>query len=79
MGLSDEDIRALTLAWNETMGAVQRAILKAGGYTWSLMAGQQNANAAPERLSKHACVEQLRSACSPSSDWQKVCPRTSPC
>jgi hypothetical protein len=29
MGLSDHDIAELTLAWNETMGAVQQGILDA--------------------------------------------------
>ena len=40
MGLSDDEIREITLGWNATMGAVQRAILDARGYTWSLMHGQ---------------------------------------
>ena len=50
-GLSDEDIRDITLAWNDTMGKVQEAILKYGGYTWSLMANQGNANASPMMIS----------------------------
>jgi hypothetical protein len=60
MGLSDEDVRDLTLAWNETMGAVQESILAKGAYTWSLMFGQGNANAAPQTVDKVTCVEKLR-------------------
>eukprot|EP01046_Picozoa_sp_COSAG06_P025819 COSAG06_NODE_2191_length_7380_cov_12.835737_1_plen_32_part_10 len=32
MGLSDADIKDLTLGWEQTMGAVQKAIVDAGGY-----------------------------------------------
>lgn len=73
MGLSDEDVRDITLAWNETMGAVQQSILDAGGYTWSLMAGQQNANAMPRLLKRSTCALQLRAACAGGAseqDWQ---------
>jgi len=63
MGLSDADVKDVTLAWNVTMEAVQRKILKNDGYTWTLMEGQQNANAAPLLVSKTTCVEKLRSAC----------------
>ena len=70
MGLSDEDIQQLTLGWNATMGEVQRAILKAGGYTWSLMQGQQNANAMPKLLKRSTCKARLREACAHGSSWQ---------
>ena len=70
MGLSDEAVRDLTIAWNATMEAVQRAILGAGGYTWSLMLGQENANAAPRMLKRDSCTAQLRAACVAGSDWQ---------
>jgi len=70
MGLTDQDVMDLTIAWNETMGAVQKAILLHGGYTWSLMLGQQNANAPPQQLSKETCAQQLREACSADSGWQ---------
>ena len=71
MGLSDEEVRDLTLAWNATMGAVQAAILKANGYTWLLMLGQENANAMPTLLKRQTCARQLREACTPTSSWQK--------
>jgi hypothetical protein len=71
MGLSDDEIKAITLEWNRTMGAVQAAILAAKGYTWSLMLGQQNANASPRQLTRATCTEQLRKACDADSDWQK--------
>eukprot|EP01065_Artemidia_motanka_P034933 TRINITY_DN42915_c0_g1_i1.p1 TRINITY_DN42915_c0_g1~~TRINITY_DN42915_c0_g1_i1.p1 ORF type:complete len:440 (+),score=155.68 TRINITY_DN42915_c0_g1_i1:56-1375(+) len=70
MGLSDEDIRDITVEWNKTMGAVQQAILDKNGYTWSLFKNQENANASPEKLSKLTCAEALRSACKDGSSWQ---------
>ena len=71
MGLSDEAIRDLTIGWNATMEAVQRGIVAAGGYTWSLMLGQENANAAPRMLKHDTCAAQLRAACVAGSDWQR--------
>ena len=70
MGLTDEDVRDLTLGWNATMTAVQKAILAANGYTWSLMKGQENANAEPTLLNRTLCTSQLRAACQPSSFFQ---------
>jgi hypothetical protein len=73
MGLSDDDIRDLTLAWRQTMTLAQRTILRKGGYTWSLMSGQSNANAMPTTLSASSCAAQLRDACAggkAESDWQ---------
>lgn len=71
MGLSDDDIKDLTLAWQETMGLVQQAILDNGGYTWSLIDGQGNANASPHLLTTDSCIADLREACSVDSVWQK--------
>lgn len=71
MGLSDKDVRDITLAWNETMTAVEKALLTAGAYTWWLMAGQQNANAAGDQLHRASCAAQLREACSLNSEWQR--------
>jgi len=70
MGLSDEEVEEITLAWNETMSAVENAILERKAYTWWLMAGQENANAMPTLLSRETCASQLRDACSPESKWQ---------
>ena len=39
-GLSDVAIKEITIAWNDTMGALQSAFLEHGGYTWSLINGQ---------------------------------------
>ena len=47
------------------------AILKANGYTWSLMLGQGNANAMPSLLKRATCVAQMREAGHPDSSWQK--------
>ena len=55
MGLSDADIKDLTLGWEQTMGAVQKAIVDAGGYTWSLVPGQENANASPILMTNSPC------------------------
>ena len=65
-GLSDEDIRDMTIAWNATMHAVERAILQRGGYSWWLMKNQQNANAMPIMLSATnatECTRVMRDAC----------------
>jgi len=64
MGLTDEDIRDITVGWLQTMTAAQAALLKAGGYTWSLLPGQDNANAAPKMISQGAsCEASVRAAC----------------
>ncbi|GMH76557.1 hypothetical protein TrST_g10080 [Triparma strigata] len=70
MGLSDEDIRDLYYAWDANMQAIQQAIVDNGAYTWSLMAGQGNANAMPDLLTKNNCATKLRAACSSTSEWQ---------
>lgn len=46
-GLSDSDVRKITLEWNKTMELAERALLGRGSYTWWLMDGQENANAEP--------------------------------
>lgn len=71
MGLTDDDIKQLTLAWSKTMGAVQKAIVGAGGYTWSLIPGQENANASPIMMTNVTCAPMLRKACKAGSRWQK--------
>eukprot|EP01119_Soliformovum_irregulare_P015421 TRINITY_DN433_c0_g1_i3.p1 TRINITY_DN433_c0_g1~~TRINITY_DN433_c0_g1_i3.p1 ORF type:complete len:443 (-),score=85.63 TRINITY_DN433_c0_g1_i3:44-1180(-) len=66
MGLSDEDIAAITRGWLFNMKRVQEAIVKAKGYTWSLMQYQQNANANPVVINNSTqCVASLTSACAP--------------
>ena len=75
MGLSDEDVRDITLGWLDTMTRAQAAVLAAGGYTWSLIPGQDNANAEPLTLSPGAaaCAAAIRPACSPAtSRWQQA-------
>lgn len=73
MGLSDQDIADLTIQWNITMGHVQRAILNHSAYTWSLIPGQNNANAYPSFLSSNPkqCMESCRQACRSDSIWQQ--------
>ena len=73
MGLSDQDIADITRGWLETMTLVQKAILAAGGYTWSLIPGQDNANASPVMIGpdSKSCNAELSRACSQAtSPWQ---------
>ena len=73
MGLSDDEIKDITLAWNITMGAVQAKILKEKGYTWSLIPGQENADASPIMMKNSTCAAMLRAICTDGSvgRWQK--------
>jgi hypothetical protein len=72
MGLSDEDIRDITLGWLDTMTRAQDALVKAGGYTWSLMAnGGENADASPYMIKQGAsCAAAIAAACETGSQWQ---------
>eukprot|EP00730_Choanoeca_flexa_P015068 TRINITY_DN6822_c0_g1_i1.p1 TRINITY_DN6822_c0_g1~~TRINITY_DN6822_c0_g1_i1.p1 ORF type:complete len:447 (+),score=75.41 TRINITY_DN6822_c0_g1_i1:2-1342(+) len=70
MGLSDEDIRDLTVAWNDTMALAQEAILNNSAYTWSLMHNQGNANAMPELVTPATCAVMLTEACKADSVYQ---------
>ena len=71
MGLTDQEIKDITLGWFETMEAVGSAILAADGYTWSLMPGQTMANASPQKVSKATCAAALTAACKSDSSWQQ--------
>lgn len=62
-GLSDLDIADLTKAWNVSMRAVQERVLRAGAYTWSLIAGQEYANASPQMITNSSCTTLLNEAC----------------
>ena len=55
MGLSDQDIADITNGWLAGMTAAQQAILDRGAYTWSLIPGQDNANAEPVIVNKDNC------------------------
>ena len=72
MGLSDADIADITRGWLATMTAVQEAVLAAGGFTWSLMPGQENANASPLLLTRANCAATLRAACAHDALWQRA-------
>eukprot|EP01114_Cavostelium_apophysatum_P018996 TRINITY_DN5990_c0_g1_i2.p1 TRINITY_DN5990_c0_g1~~TRINITY_DN5990_c0_g1_i2.p1 ORF type:complete len:447 (-),score=72.88 TRINITY_DN5990_c0_g1_i2:49-1389(-) len=70
MGLSDYDIADITIGWLENMEIVQNAILKAGGYTWSLILGQDNANAMPIVVTNSTtCLAFLNETCSPDNPY----------
>lgn len=73
MGLTDQDIADLTVQWNITMGYVQKALLMHSAYTWSLIPGQNNANAWPTFLSSDApkCMAACRRACKVDSMEQQ--------
>jgi len=73
MGLTDGDVRALTEGWLETMTAAQAEVLRLGGYTWSLLPGESNANAEPRMLSAASCASTLRPACGDGpSPWESL-------
>lgn len=64
MGLSDQDVADITNAWLAGFTAVQQAILDRGAYTWSLIPGQDNANAEPLIVNKDNCLRLMQRACS---------------
>jgi hypothetical protein len=74
MGLSDADIADITTGWLATLTAAQEAVVAAGGYTWSLIPGQDNANAEPRVVPQAAgeCAAALAAACAPGAPWQSV-------
>jgi hypothetical protein len=63
MGLSDKDVADLTIGWLNNMEVVQKAILEAGGYTWSLIPGQDNANAQPMLINSTNCILFMNMSC----------------
>lgn len=69
-----QDIADITLGWLDTMTAAQQAIVDAGGYTWSLIPGQDNADASPLMVGPDAgsCNAALRDACRRDAPWQSV-------
>jgi hypothetical protein len=71
MGLSDADVADITRGWLAGMTAVQLAILDAGGYTWSLIPGQDNANAEPLIVNAQNCAAVMKRACDAGTNpWQ---------
>lgn len=70
MGLTDQDVADITLAWLQAMTEAQRFILNAGAYTWSLIPGQDNANAEPVIINQGNCARILEEACSTNNRWQ---------
>lgn len=59
-------------AFHVSTSLLQKAILAAGGYTWSLIPGQSNANAMPMLAGPDAksCQASMLEACSDSSPWK---------
>ena len=71
MGLSDQDIADITTGWLAGMTAAQQAILDRGAYTWSLIPGQDNANAEPLIVNQGNCREHMvRSCTSTDTPWR---------
>ena len=72
MGLTDADVADITRGWLAGFTAAQAALERAGGYTWSRIPGQDNANAQPVMAGPDAasCTSLLRRACSPASPWR---------
>jgi hypothetical protein len=69
MGLSDEDVRDITLGWLAGMTAAQEAILARGKYTWSLIPGQDNADASPVVVTQTSCAARMAAACAPTNEY----------
>lgn len=72
MGLSDADVAAITRGWLAGFTAIQSAILARGKYTWSLIPGQDNANAEPRVVTRANCVAELSAACRADSPWVRA-------
>ena len=72
MGLSEAAVVDITRGWLDTMTRAQEAIVAAGGYTWSLIPGQDNADASPVMLTKGTCAARLREACKDGGAWETV-------
>lgn len=73
MGLSDTDLEDITNGWLQTMTAAQEAMVSANAFTWSLLPGQQNANASPHMIDAASCASQLRSSCSAATNpWTEL-------
>ena len=72
MGLSDEDIADITRGWLDAFTQIQSTILKRGKYTWSLIPGQENANASPRVVTINNCVAELTEACQATNPWLKA-------
>lgn len=70
MGLSDQDVADITRGWLQAMTDIQKYVLDAGAYTWSLIPGQDNANAEPLIITQGNCAARLEEACSASNHWQ---------
>ena len=66
MGLTDADVLNITTAWLDNMREARETILRAGGFTWSLMPGQANANAMPDIIEPNNCASSVRHACTPT-------------
>lgn len=71
MGLSDEDIKEITLGWLETMTAAQEAMVQHKAYTWSLIPGQANANASPIMVTPSNCLSMMRQSCPVAATHQR--------
>jgi hypothetical protein len=64
LGLQPADIYDLTIGWQKALESMQSAVLSAGGYTWSLMPGQKDANAQPVIVNSTNCIKWLTRATS---------------
>ena len=70
MALSDADVAALTRGWLAGFTAAQRAIAARGGYTWSRIPGQDNANAEPVIVDAGSCAARMAQACVAAPPWR---------
>ena len=71
MGLSTNDISAMTTAWRANMAAVQASILNSSGFNWQMFDVGHRTNAGPP-FKKEDCTTYMReTACRPNSALQK--------
>ncbi len=72
MGLSNQTLLAISEGWLKNMEVIQQAIIDAGGYTWSLMPGQSNANAMPVIVNSTNCLGTLQNSSFYPSAYQNA-------
>ena len=70
MGLSEQDVRDLTLAWRNTTVAAMRAVHAAGGWVWQQFTENNVRTYGTNESQVSACAKAYREACTPTSEHQ---------
>ena len=73
MGLSDDQIKAISIGWRANMEAVHKALLKHEAFAWDLFPNQHNAGcgAGPE-ITKANCHAMLSRECDDTSSLYRT-------